>query len=186
MDSSKYGRIDNLYVLNTDEIVAGANKLVLDLYNATSSGFNMFIVSWSVMPKTDVAVTGVVSARFDLHRTSAIGTSGTTVPYMGTDPTKASVVSLDTNDSPLPTGITARTSLTGGATITSWLTSTFVHPEETNAASFVNQHLNVLQNITKINPVVCGPGQGILVKQGSVATLNNYVHQIVFGVKELE
>ncbi len=174
------------YILNTGEIAGGSNKLMLDLFNASGSGFEILLHALYIIPKTDAAVTGVVASRFDLHRTSSVGTSGTSIGYAGTDPTVANIVPLNELQEALPAGITGRVAPTGGATIANWLMPAFVFNEETSDASYSLNGLNILKNLPEMGPFVVRPGRGLLIKQGSVAGTNSFVFQMHFNIKERE
>lgn len=173
----------NEWVLNTGEIAGGSSKLMADLFNAAGSGYNVIIEGIFVRPKGDVAVSGVVAARFNFLRTSSAGTSGQTIGYASASETAASIIPFDTEQNPIPTGISARTTPTGGATITVRLADTMVFSEETSPAIYNDQHMNVLKLGRKIR---LRPGQGLLIKQGSVASVNSYEFDVYFTVEERE
>ena len=166
-----------VYCLNTGEITAGANKVFVDLFNAVGSGYNIELIGFYVKPKSDVAVTGAVNPKFNLHLTSTIGSSGQNVAYASTSATAASIIPFDSLQSPLPTQITARTSPGAGATISARLASIFAISEETNAGVTNQQNLNALKHGVT---VIVHEGQGIAVKQGSVASLNDYEIELWF------
>jgi hypothetical protein len=168
------------YILDTGEIVAGSNKLMFDLFNAVGSGHKLYIRAIYVRVKADVAVSGVVAPRFDFFLTSTVGTSGTSVPYAPSAAGSA-LIPLDSKQSGLPTGVTARTIPTGGATSAVWLTATHPFSEETNASTYLAQYNNVLG---EASPIVVNPGEGIKATQGSVASVNSYSFVVVFGVEE--
>lgn len=166
------------YVLNTGEVAAAANQIVFDLFNPANSGEDVLIKAMYIVPKTDVAVTGVVSPKFDVFRTSAIGTSGTTVGYSATTAIRT-ITPLDSENVP-PNGITARIVPTGGATSAAYLISEYPFSEETNAGTFVNAQINALGELA---PIVLHQGQGFAVRQGSVASLNSYMFIVVFELE---
>jgi hypothetical protein len=172
-----------MYILNTGEITSGASKVFADLFNAVTSGSRVIVSGIYIKPKSDVAVTGVVSPKFGFYLTTAIGASGQNVAYASSSATAASIIPLNSEQAPLPTGITARTSPTAGATIAVRLASTFAISEETNADATAQQYRNVLKQGTEI---VLNPGQGLVVKQGSVASVNDYEFEIYFTVEETE
>lgn len=170
------------YVLATDEIAGGASKLMLDLFNAIGSNKTVLIAGIYAMPKTDVAVTGVVSARFDIFKTSAIGTGGATATYNGTANNAINIMPMDSANGALPSQITARSGPGGGATISGWFFPTYQFPEETNAAGSIAQTYNLLKELPEMQPLALREGEGILIKQGTVASVNNFVFIIGFGL----
>src|SRR5210317_21760 len=97
----------------------GAGTDYFDLFNASSATANTgkrIIVS-SVKPIVvgDVAVTGAVAANLHLHKTTAVGTGGTTATLQGASNTAATISSVTPAPGGLPAGITARITPTGGA-----------------------------------------------------------------------
>lgn len=180
------------YILNTAPVAAGANKVMLDLYNASISDDQnrlIYIHYITIGAQSDVAVTGVVSARFDLFRTNAIGTGGTGMSYNNTDTSGINVASLNANNDSLitpPNGrtprITARLAPSGGATASAWLTSAYVFPEETNSATILQQFVNVLPDNFPAQTFSLNPGDGLMIRQGSVLSVNNYFFSILFSV----
>ena len=171
------------YILNTGEITAGASKVFADLFNPSGSGYVLKVQGIYVKPKSDVAVTGVVNPKFGVYLTSAIGASGQNVAYASSSATAASIIPLDSLQPALPGGITARTSPTAGATIAVRLATVYAISEETNAGVALQEHQNVLKQGAEI---VVRPGQGIVIKQGSVASLNDYEFDVWFNVEEEE
>lgn len=189
MNLAKYKAINDTYILTTDEILAGAEKMMLDLFNATNGEQNQKIITLLglyIAPKTDVAVTGAVSPRFNLYRTSAAGTGGTGFAYGSTNPDALNITPLDSASPSLAGGrISARTAPTSGATKRSFIDSYFVHPEETNAGAVTTQYFQLLPNSDAIPPIAIRPAEGLLIQQDSVASLNNYVFKLIFGVGDV-
>lgn len=173
------------YFYCTPPIVAGANKLMFDLFNATGSGRVMDIRGiWAVV-KTDVAVTGVVSARYDLFRTSAVGTGGTGATTNGAtaDPAGGNFTSFDEANSAIPAQITARVVPTGGATSSRWLFPVFTFSEETNVAALLMQFQNWVPMFTYGQKLVVRENSGIKVVQGTVASLNSFAFLVAFTLE---
>lgn len=182
MNLRNLARDYDTYMLNTGEIAGGASKVMMDLFNASNSGVDLIILAAYITPKTDVAVTGAVSAVFNLNRTTSIGTGGTGHSYKGSAPLVLNITPFDTNQPALPPGVTARQAPTGGATPADWILSEYVFPEETNAAAITQQNIDILNASEQTPPIVLHAGQGIVFSQGSVASVNSYVFTIVFGV----
>lgn len=171
------------YALLSGDIAVGASKLYLDLFNAAGSGHNIYIQGIYIRPVSDVAVSGVVSARHNILRTSAVGTGGTSVGYASTSETGATITPFDSQQPGLPSGITARIAPAGGATISARLATSTNFPEETNAAVTLSQHNNIIKGQEAI---VVRAGEGILVKQGSVASVGSFEVEIHFTIEETE
>jgi hypothetical protein len=160
----------------------GANKNYFDLFNATSAtsntGNRIVISSVRVMVAGDVAVTGVVAANLHLHKTSAVGTGGTTATLQGTSNTAATISSMTPPPGNLPSGITARLAPSGGATIGAWLSQVSVFTEETNAGTYLDKWLHRKED----EPIVITQGQGIKVIQGTVASAGSIGFVVDFGI----
>jgi hypothetical protein len=173
------------YFYCTPPIAVGASKLMFDLFNAAGSGRVMDIRGIWAIAKTDAAVTGVVSARYDVFRTSAVGTGGTAASVDSTtaDPAGGNLTKFDENNAPIPAQITARVAPTGGATSSRWLFPVFAFPEETNVAALLLQFQNWIPMFTYGQKLVCREGQGIKVIQGSVASVNSFSFLIAFTLE---
>jgi hypothetical protein len=162
------------YFFATPAIAVGANKLYCDIFNATSSGKVMDIRGLWLVPNGTVAVTGAVSIRLDLYRTSAVGT-GTSASEAGVtpDPAAGCWSKFDEANAALPAQITMRASPTGGATISKWLFGMSVFPEETNAAAYATPGINWIPMFTYGQKLVVREGTGLLIKQNSVASVGS-------------
>lgn len=185
MNIQKYQPRVTTYILSTDEIAGGANKVMFDIFNNSGNEtppHELLLLAFYIAPKTDVAVTGAVSARFDAFRTTAIGTGGTSNSYAAPVSSAINITPMDSTASNLSGGsVSARSAPTGGATTSAWLFGDYVFPEETDAGVHVAQSLNLLPDGPQIEPFVLHPGQGMKVIQGSVASVNNFVFTLVFG-----
>lgn len=169
------------YTYATPSAAAGASKLHFDIFNASGSGVVVGIRGIWAIQKTDVAVTGVVAARFDLYRTSAVGTGGTSWNWKSAtvDVAGGTLVPFDTlNGSSNPSQLTARHLPTGGATISQWVFPTYSFPEETNTAPHLTQYQNLMPLLPHAQMFRIQEGEGILVKQGTVASVGS-VHFLV-------
>ena len=175
-----------VYTWTVPDVVAGSNKLFLDLFNAVGSAKVIKVRGIYPIMRTEVAVVGVLGLRWDLFRTSAVGTGGTPAVYQSAtrDVAGGSIVPLDFNNASLPAQITARHLPTGGATAAAWLGRRTCFVEETNAATYwCNGSFNFLEQVSGGQPLVLREGQGLLIQQGSVATLNNIAFTVVFSVE---
>ena len=164
----------SVYRLVSPDQAVGAGKVFFDLWNAsaTSAGGSetkIIVTSIKVVVAGDVAVTGAVAANLHLHKTTAIGTSGTAATKDGTVNTAATFTSLVGDASTLSAGISARQTPTGGATIGPWLSQTSVFTEETNAGTYAEKWLHSPDS----EAIAIKAGQGIKVIQGTVASVGS-------------
>jgi hypothetical protein len=165
----------------------GADKLYADLFNGAASGKVIRILEILVIPKLDVAIVGAVSVRLDAYRTSAVGTGGNAAPYQSAtrDVAGGSIFPLDTANATLPAQITARAVPAGGATIAEWLTTEHVICEESATSG------SYCRRFDQLNPaarrfgqlLTLREGQGLLLKQGAVASVGSMGFQVVFSVE---
>jgi len=170
------------YVLLTGDIAVGASKLYVDLFNSYTSGHRIFVDGIYIRPTSDVAVTGVVSARFNILRTSTSASNGQSIGYASASETGATIFPLNSTQAAIPSGITARTLPVLGTTVTARVGTTFAFPEETTASATIAQNMNILKD----EILVLNPNEGILVKQGSVASVGSFEIEIHFSVEEAE
>lgn len=162
------------YLLWIPPQAAAASKIYFDLYNATGSGKTIEVNGIWPISKSDVAVTGAVSIEASLIRTSAVGTGGTAITT-STSAATAGIAKKDPNNAALPAQITARLVPTGGATAEALLLVSYIFPEETNAATLLQQYQNILPAVNEETQAIMLPeGYGICVKQGSVASVNSF------------
>ena len=174
------------YLYATPGAAVGANKLYLDLFNASGSGKVIDVRGIWIIPKTDVAVVGALGIRVDLYRTSAVGTGGTVAAYKSATPDVAggNINPSDTDNAALPAQITARHLPTGGATIAQWLFATFSLGEETaTSQAFMSQYQNILPSLIWGQKLAIRENQGILLKQGAVAATGTIGFLIAFTVE---
>ncbi len=174
------------YYYTAPAAAAGASKLYLDLFNATGSGKIIDVRGIWIIPKTDVAVVGALGIRVDLYRTSTVGTGGTAAAYKSATPDVAggSISPADTTNAALPAQITARHLLTAGATISEWLLASYSLGEETpTSLAFLTQYTNILPVLPWGQKLALNEGQGILLKQGTVAATGSIGFLVAFTVQ---
>lgn len=174
------------YGLITPPIVVGASKLMVDLFNATGSGKTLDVRGIWAIPKLDTAVTGAVSARIDLYRTSAVGTGGTAAATDSAtiDVAGGSLWKFDENNAALPAQITARAAPTGGATISRWMFPTNVATEESpTSMGYLTQWQNLIPMFFYGQKLAIRENTGILLKQGTVASVGSISFLIAFTVE---
>ena len=137
--------------------VAGASKRHLALFNASGSGKTMKIYRIRAAGAPTAAVTGLVIALNAVRITTA--------------PTGGGAGTIDkgvTSDAAPPAQVTVMTAATGGATeeANAFGVGT-VTGEETQGASAVIIYDAVIDGL---KPLTCAEGQGVLVKQGALAS----------------
>jgi hypothetical protein len=156
-----------------------ANRFHWELFNG-SSATTITVRAVYPVPRTDTAATGTVSTRFDFYRTTAWGSGGTAHNFESSSTLSANFSRLDTNDSSIVgSGISCLTvlaSITTGA----WLFTSYVFPEETNPAAILIQGINLIPQRTWGKELVLRPSQGLAVKQGTVASVNQTGWLIAF------
>lgn len=151
--------------------VAAARTTFVDLFNASGSGVILHVCAIYVIPAL-AAVTGV-GLTWEIIRTSAVGTGGTTITPQ----------TFDTVNPAVPAQVTARTKPTGGATTSATLLYVNGSSEETSPyagmASFLN---HVPQIVDKTSCIVLQEGQGIKVDQTTNSAVGNTNVVVVFNV----
>ena len=172
------------YRLFIPKQAVGASLIYFDLWNATGSGYDIHVTSVVPVVSGAVAVTGIVGIDLHLHRTSAIGTGGTAAGFELSAITSASVVGMRAGSQPMPLGITARLTPTGGATAGALIGWTCVFGEETNAGTYFAP-LNNLVTLGRAGapPLIIAPNTGMSVAQGAVAATGNVGFNIAFDLK---
>jgi hypothetical protein len=142
-----------------------------DLFNATGSGKVIRLIGLYPVLESTAAWTQGSTYRFDLIRTSAVGTGGTAYTSEGTAAPAAgalNITRLSTADASVLTGvtqITARSLPTAGATAAAFWFSVFLQPEETNAASSMAQWVNLFPVLPTGNIFELQENQGFKVRQ---------------------
>ena len=184
--SELYKECVETYQIITDEIAVGSNKNFWDIFNPTNSNYALIIYSIYCLPKTDVAVTGTLGVRFDFYRTSSAGTGGTSGTDRSVLPNVPTFVPMDTarcRELGILAGI-FRSAPTGGANVLHYVGRNYIFPEETNAQTNAHQHFNLLPDTGSGMPFIIHDGEGLLCKQGSVASVNSFTFKITFGLYE--
>lgn len=182
VDVDEYGHITGTapaYVGYLPSVAAGANKVYFDLFNATGSGVTLRVKSVEVIKDGSVAVTGALSLKLYLTRTTAIGTGGTAATTESTSLTAPGLNKMNPGNPNLPAGVTLRSAPTGGATAGAVIGETHIFPEETNASSY--EYIDFLiAEAADIQPLFVPENTGIRVVQGSVASVGNTGFNIIF------
>jgi hypothetical protein len=173
------------YLLTVPPAAVALSARAFDLFNAANSNLLLRMLGLWAIPASDVAVTGLVSARYDVHRTSAVGTAGTAATYKGTPTTAPTINPLDSNNPALPAQVTARAVPTGGATSAGWLFPVYVATEETAPGAHLAQMFNLMLQPPSAQDVSLRPGEGLLVQQGAVASVGSVGWLLQFATMPL-
>ncbi len=160
----------------------GANKVFLDLFNATGSGGTLRILSAYCFVDNDTAVTGTLGVEISLTRTTAVGTGGTAATLDGTSLTAITISEMDTNNPALSANITARSSPTGGATAGALIGQRWVFTEETSAPSGIAGTLGAEFVRNEGADLIVRENSGLRFVQGAVASVGNLAFEITFEV----
>lgn len=155
--------------------VAAARTTLFDIFNASGSGKVMRVTGVYIIPAL-VAVTGV-GQTYEVIRTSAVGTGGTTVT-----PEK-----FDSANAAVPAQITARTKPTGGATTSATLQLINGSSEETTPYASMASVLNHVPMGGMLAPGevawVVRENEGLKIDQTTNSAVGNVNVQIVFTLE---
>lgn len=165
------------YIVRTGNTahVAAARTTLFDIFNASGSGKVMRVTGVYVIPAL-VAVTGV-GQTYEVIRTSAVGTGGTT----------ATPAKYDSANAAAPAQITARTKPTGGATTAATLQLINGSSEETSPYAAMASVLNHVPMGGMLSPGEAGwvvrEGEGLKIDQTTNSNVGNVNVQIVFTLE---
>ena len=171
-----YGSKDTYiaYTGNTAH-VAAARTTLIDLFNASGSGKVVCVRGIYIIPAL-VAVTGV-GQTYEVIRTSAVGTGGTTITPQPMDSTNGSI----------PAQVTARTKPTGGATTAITWQLVNGSSEETVPYAAMASYLNHVPLANQLGPaqncLMLNEGQGIKVDQTTNSAVGNVNIMLVFTLE---
>lgn len=150
--------------------------------SAVSNGHTevkVIVAAVKVIVAGDTTSGAAVGINLHLHKTTAIGTGGTLFTRDGTANTAATFTSLVGSTTGLPANLTGRYIPTGGATVGIWLSQVSVFTEETGVGgTYLEKWLHHYES----EAIVLNPGQGLLVKQGSVAGDGDVGFIVEFGI----
>lgn len=155
--------------------VAAARTTLFDIFNASGSGKVMRVTGVYIIPAL-VAVTGV-GQTYEVIRTSAVGTGGTT----------ATPAMFDSANAAVPAQITARTKPTGGATTSATLQLINGSSEETTPYASMASVLNHVPMGGMLAPGEVGwvvrENEGLKIDQTTNSAVGNVNVQIVFTLE---
>lgn len=172
------------YRLFIPKQAVGANLIYFDFFNAATSGHDIILASVVPVVSGAADVTGVLGVDLFLNRTTAIGTGGTAAGFNLSAFTSASITGVGAGAAPMPAGITARLTPTGGATAGANIGWCSVFTEDTNAGTYLAALNNlVTMGLPDAPPVTIAQGSGISVVQGAVASVGNIGFNVAFSLK---
>lgn len=160
----------------------GANKVFLDLFNATGSGVSLRVLSAFCYVDNDTAVTGTLGVEVSLTRTSAVGTGGTAATADSASLTAITISKMDTASAALSASVTARSAPTGGATAGAMVGQRWVFTEETSAPSGIAGTLGAEFVRNEGADLIVRENSGLRFVQGTVASVGNLAFEITFEV----
>jgi len=169
-----WGSADAFIVETTNTAnVAASRTTRFDLFNASGSGVVLELSGIYIIP-TLTAVTGV-GLTWELIKTSAVGTGGTTLTPRA----------LDSDNASLPSQVTARTSPTGGATTNHLWLSINTSSEETLPYGSLSSNINHIAFALSpdIQNITLREGQGIKIDQTTSSSVGSTNIRAVFSVK---
>ena len=151
--------------------VAATRTTHFDMFNASGSGKIITIEGIYIIP-TLAAVTGV-GLTWEIIRTSAIGTGGTSLTGRP----------FDTTNTALGANVTARSKPTGGATTNYILMYPNTSSEETIAYASMASILNHMPNVcARLQSITLREGEGIKIDQTTSSAVGSTNIQIVFTI----
>lgn len=159
-----------------------------DIFNATGSGKVIRLRGLYPIIELTAATAIIPTFRFDLFRTSAVGTGGTAHTFEGAAAPAAGALQIarfSTADAgTLPAQITARSLPTGGATAACFMMPFQLQSEETNASTTLVQGINVLPQLNFDQAYELQENQGFKVRQitATASTGTNFGWLLTFVV----
>jgi hypothetical protein len=135
-------------------VAGAANRKHLEIFNATGSGVK--IIVRKIFIQSNMATAVHVAQQWDLDRSSAVGTGGTTITANKADSTNTNV----------PANVTARAGPTGGATKSGGtLFSIGLNAEETLPAAAMLGMINWVPEGPNIQEITLREGEGLYAMQ---------------------
>jgi hypothetical protein len=175
-------------LVQTPRTTTGVAADFFDLFNATGSGKIIRLRKLFPILEITAASAIVPTFRFDLIRTSAVGTGGTAAAFESASaPTAGNcgISRLSTADaSTLPAQITARALPTGGATAAHYFFPIHLQSEETNPSTTLVQGINIYPELPFDQAYELQEGQGFKVRgiTATASTGTNFGWLLVFVV----
>lgn len=180
------------YGLSIPYLPTAANGYHWELFNHPSSGKTLTVRGVWAIPQLDTALATGVYPRYEMYRTTAVGSGGTaSAAFESATTILANFFRMDTGDASLSSHVSCRTKLTSITTGTA-LWSQHVpsiisvggtgaaYPAGSDAAIF--QTLNLIPQREFGEELVVRVGTGLATRQGTVAATGNVAWLIQFTV----
>jgi hypothetical protein len=168
-DGHLRGTAPGYWLYQHPRVTTAAATDFLDVFNATGSGKIVRIRGIFPVILITAASAIIPSFEFQIFRTSAVGTGGTTATFEGAAAPTTGLVNIvrpSTADaSTLPAQITCRALPTGGATAAAFLFNIPLMTEETNPAPYLSQGINWLPQSDDMPPMELQENQGFKIRQ---------------------
>lgn len=148
-----------------------ANRYHWELFNGSASTRTLTLRGIWPLPKLDTNLIQTISPSFMFYRTTAISSGGTAGTYEATSAgtLTANFARMNPSDSLLSSAVSAKTVLTSITTGT-YLFTTWVSTSSALAWAGLQQYQNVVPDRFLGEELVIPAGQGIAVRQGTVAS----------------
>lgn len=154
-------------------VLTSANKHFADLYNSSASTQTVEVRGLWAIPKTDVANAATLSVEVMLMRTTAAGSGGTANLFNSgsTSSTSHIITPMNSTDTYSTANITARFAPTSGTPTSGVLWwAQYIPSEELSVGAVFVSLTNLLPVEIDARRMTLHPGQGLLIKQGTVAS----------------
>lgn len=162
----------NLIIPSVAGTAPAASKVHWDLFNASGTGVTLEVHGIYVGFNSDVAIAQALGIRFDLHRTSDIGT-GSAIPNEQTTITNTFAAIDPADIGSKPAGVTARAAPSPAPTLTAWIGQTYLSTEEINSSlgAYVGPFQNMIryEQMDDMRQLTIPENQGIALRQGPVS-----------------
>jgi hypothetical protein len=187
-DGHMQGTAPAYQLFQMPRVTTGAATDFFDLFNAVGSG--KIIRLRKLFPILEItAASAIVNTfRFDMFRTSAVGSGGTAAAFESASAPAAGNIALSrwstADAAALPAQITARALPTAGATPSAYYFSTQLQTEETNPSTTLVQGINLFPELPLDQAYELQEGQGFKVRQitALASTGTNFGWLLVFVV----
>lgn len=188
LDGHVQGSAPTYWLTQQPRVTTAAATDFFDLFNATGSG--KIIRIHTIFPILEVTAASAVipTFRFDIIRTSAVGTGGTAHTFDSATTPATGLINISrpstTDAGSLAAQITCRALPTGGATASVWLFPIHLTSEETNAGIVTAQGVNWIPQSPLIQSFELQESQGFKIRQitATISTGTNFGWLVTFSV----
>lgn len=163
------GSLPGYLLYQHPRVLTAAATDLFDLFNASGSGKKIRLRGIYAQIQHSAASAFVASFQFAVHRTSAVGTTGTAHTFESTSSTPAAgavnISRVASAGATLPAQITARSLPGGGATAGPFLFMISLIPEESQPSTALIQGVNWIPEFPMDNPYELAAGEGLKIRQ---------------------